>query len=420
MTDKKSGLKLIRAAQLIDGTGSGAINPASVLIRDGKILSVGVDENSISAEGQFEEFVFDTGTIMPGLVDSHVHLNGIGDGRIGDDLAQVSDEVLTLQSARNAREHLFSGVTTVRDCGAKNSTTFRLRNAIRMGITVGPRLVLSGRPISIIGGHLSYFGIEVTGPNECRAAVRQLVKEGADFIKVTATGGTTITSLPLLPSFNLDELKAICEEAHKFGLHVAAHCSCSQGIANALDAGVDTIIHAYFREPDGSNVFKPELADRIAQQGVFVNATLAGRHVEIEQLELKMEAEGLTDVELAELDENREMKEIRLEHFAKMREMGVVMVAGSDSAWKKYRMGGFQHEIHAHVMGGMSPKDSIIAATLDSARSCRIDDKVGSIELGKDGDILVVEGDPNKDIENLWNVLAVFQGGQIVDRGNRV
>ena len=125
MTDKKGGLKLIKAAQLIDGTGSDAIKSGSVLIRDGRILAVGSDQRVVNAHGsQVEEFTFDRGTIIPGLVDSHVHLNGIGDGRIGDDLAQLPDEVLTLQSARNARAHLFSGVTTVRDCGAKNSTTF--------------------------------------------------------------------------------------------------------------------------------------------------------------------------------------------------------------------------------------------------------------------------------------------------------
>ena len=136
--------------------------------------------------------------------------------------------------------------------------------------------MLAGRPVAIIGGHLSYFGIQATGPTECRAAVRQLVKEGADFIKITATGGSTRTSNSLRPSFNVDELTAICDEAHKFGIHAAAHCHSSQAMLNVLDAGIDTIIHGDFREPDGAETFRPEIADRIAEQGVFVNKTIGG------------------------------------------------------------------------------------------------------------------------------------------------
>ncbi len=123
------------------------------------------------------------------------------------------------------RAHLISGVTTVRDCGAKNRTTLMLRKAMEMGITPGPRLVLAGRPIAIIGGHLSYFGVEATGTTECRAAVRQLVKEGVDFIKITATGGSTVTSVRGRPSFTVEEIEAITDEAHKFGKHAAAHAT---------------------------------------------------------------------------------------------------------------------------------------------------------------------------------------------------
>ena len=117
-----------------------------------------------------EEYDYGDATILPGLIDCHVHLVGIGDGRRGDDLTTLPDEVLTLQAARNARAHLYSGVTTVRDCGAKNRTVFMLRQAVEMGVTPAPRLVLAGRPMAIIGGHLSYFGIQATGPVECVAA----------------------------------------------------------------------------------------------------------------------------------------------------------------------------------------------------------------------------------------------------------
>jgi imidazolonepropionase-like amidohydrolase len=413
--------KLIKARRLIDGNGGPPLERAAILVEGNSIRAVGTEESVVPPEGaSVEEFDYSDKTVLPGLVDAHVHLNGIGDGRAGDELVTLPDEVLTLQSARNARAHLYSGVTTVRDCGGKHQTTLRLRQAMEMGITPGPRLVLTIRPVAIIGGHLSYFGIQATGPDECRAAVRQLIKEGADFIKITATGGSTRTSFPLRPSFNVEELRAICDEAHKFGKHAAAHCASSQGMVNALDAGVDTIIHGIFRETDGTNLFRPEIAERIASQGVFVNPTLYGGIGRINVLEEKMSGESLTPQEQAELDNLRENHEACLDCFARMRDMGVLMACGSDSAWGLYTMGGFQHEIEAHVEGGMNPMEAIVSATSDAAKSCWMDSSVGTLEAGKLADILVVDGDPSQDVTALWNVADVFQNGTLVNRGNYV
>ena len=421
MAQSKDTFKLIKAARLIDGKGGPPLERGALLLENGKIMAVGTEEAVVPPEGaQVQELNYEDKTVLPGLIDCHVHLIGIGDGRVGDELTTLPDEVLTLQAARNARTHLYSGVTTVRDCGAKNQTTLMLRKAMEMGITPGPRLVLSGRPVAIIGGHLSYFGVEATGPDGCRAAVRQLVKEGADYIKITATGGSTRTSLSLRPSFNVEELKAICDEVHKFGKHVAAHCVTSQGIANALEAGVDTVIHGYFREPDGTSRFHPEIAERIVKQGVFVNPTVHAVRSRIRALENKIESQGPTEQEQAELDQMRAMLEAKLEWFSRLREAGVRLVCGSDSAWSYYKMGGFQYEVDAHVLGGMSPMEAIVAATGDSAKSCWIDDAVGTLEPGKQGDVLVVDGDPSQDVNALWNVVDVFQGGEPVDRGNYV
>ena len=169
--------KLIKAARMIDGSGGPPLEQAAILLDGSRIRSVGTQESVVPPEGApVEEFVYEDKTVLPGLIDCHVHLNGIGDGRSGDDLALLPDEVLAIQSAQNARTHLYSGVTSVRDCGAKNRTTFTLRSAIDMGITPGPRLVLSGRPVAIVGGHLSYFGTEATGPDEGRAATPRLLR----------------------------------------------------------------------------------------------------------------------------------------------------------------------------------------------------------------------------------------------------
>ena len=413
--------KLINAARLIDGNGGPPLERGAILIEGNKIVSLGTEETVVPPEGApVTEFNYEDKTVLPGLVDCHVHLIGIGDGRAGDELATLPDEVLTLQAARNARAHLFSGTTTVQDCGAKHQTTFMLRQAMEMGVTVGPNLSLTGRPVAIVGGHLSYFGVQATGQDECRAAVRQLITEGADYIKITATGGSTRTSFPLIPSFSVEELTAICDEVHKFGKHAAAHCASTQGMVNSLDAGVDTIIHGNFDEADGSHRFHPEIAERIAEQGVFVNPTMHGSRASIWALESKAESQPLTDQEQAKLDRMRRDSEHRLDCFARMRDMGVIMVCGSDSAWGNYTMGGFQHEIEAHVVGGMSPMEAIVSATSDSARSCWMEDRVGILESGKQADILVVDGDPSQDVKALWNVVDVFHKGSLVDRGNYV
>ena len=416
MPVRDSQFTIIRAARMIDASGAPVAERAAVLLEGARIRRVGTHETVQAPEGApAAEFDYPDGTLLPGLVDCHVHLIGIGDGRAGDELVKLPDEVLTVQAAQNVRRHLYSGVTTVRDCGAKNRTTFALREAVEMGVIPSPRLVLAGRPIAIIGGHLSYFGVEATGGTECRAAVRQLVKEGADFIKITATGGSTRTSHPSRPSFDVDEMSAICAEAHKFGLHAAAHCASSQGMVNALDGGIDTIIHGVHKEADGADIYRPEISERIAERGVFVNPTLGQSVARIRMLEDA--GDSLTAAERAELDAARRISEIRMDHFARMRDAGVVMAAGSDSAWGHYQMGDFQTEIEAHAMAGMSNMEAIISATRSAAESCRLDGELGTLEAGKKADALIVDGDPSRDISDLRRVADVFLGGVRVDGG---
>ena len=409
---------ILKAARLIDTAAEAVHEQAAILLEGSTVRQIGTAETVHAPEGaSVQEIDYGDATILPGLVDSHVHLNGIGDGRAGDELVTLPDEVLTVQSAQNARRHLYSGVTTLRDCGAKNSTTFMLRQAVDLGIVPAPRLILAGRPVAIIGGHLSYFGTAATGVDECRAAVRQLIKEGADFIKITATGGSTRTSHPLRPSFNVEELRAICDEAHRFGKHAAAHCASSQGMVNALDAGIDTIIHGVHKDPDGADTYRPDITERIAEQGVFVNPTLGQGVARIRMLE---DMENLTAQQQAELDTFRQTSEARMDHFARMRDAGVVMAAGSDSAWSYYPMGDYQTDIEAHAMAGMSNMEAIVSATRDAARSCCIDSLVGTLDPGKQADVLVVNGNPLDDLADLRQVADVFLAGARIDRQNLI
>ena len=418
-TNEPGAFTLIRAARLLDGAGGRPIDDAAVLVEGGLIRAVGRQADVAPPEGAAVEVLdFGPRTVMPGMVDCHTHNNGFGDGRVGDSVAELPDEVLTLQSARNVRRSLLSGVTSVRENGPKNMTMFRLRDAVREGREIGPRMVLCGRPISIIGGHMWYFGSEVTGPTEARAMARQLIKEGADYLKITATGGSTATSHRLRPAFDVDELTAITDEARKFGKLTATHCLSAQGIVNSLDAGVDMIIHCVFKEPDGSDRFRPDVAERIARQGAYVNPTLHVMRARTWVLGAVRERRPLTPDEQALLDQYERDFETHLDHCRRMIDMGVKMITGSDSSWGDYRLGNTPYETECLVMAGLSPARGVVSVTGEAAKSLGIDGVTGTLEPGKAADMIVVEGNPAERIEDLWNVDEVFLAGRRIERGS--
>ena len=419
MPDRSESFKLIKAGRLIDGRGSPPIENGAVLIQGSKIRAVGPANQIVPPEGaEVESFDYTGKTVMPGMVDCHTHNNGFGDGRVGDDLAALPDEVLTLQSARNARASLFSGVTSIRENGPKNVTMFRLRDAINQRIAIGPRMVLCGRPVAIIGGHMGYFGSEATGPTEARAMTRQLIKEGADYIKITATGGSTKTSFPLLPSFNVDELKAVTDEAHKFGKLTATHCTSTQGIVNSLDADVDMIIHCNFRDSEGTYNYRQDVAERMGRQGAYVNPTLHVGRSALWELQRKKQRQELPPDEQYSLDDGLRSFETRMEHCGRMLEMGLKVITGSDSSWGDYQLGNTVYETECLVMAGYSPMQGVLSVTSEAAKALDIDDQVGTLETGKEADIIVVDGNPAEDITDLWNVEEVFLAGQRMDRGS--
>src|SRR5919109_750206 len=265
---------LITAARLLDGSGASAVEPGALLIERERVLSLGRAADVRVPEADLERRGYGGATLLPGPVDAHTHLVAPGDGTLGDDIAREDDDILLLQAAKNARTLLHSGVTTLRENGAKGKVAFSLREGIRRKLAPGPRMVICGRPITITGGHMGYFGSEADGETAVRAEVRALLKEGADYIKIVASGGSTRTSDPNRASYTVAELAAMTDEAHRHGKLTAAHCTCAAAVENSLDAGVDMIIHCIFNEPDGSYRYRPDLVERLVEAKAWVNPTL--------------------------------------------------------------------------------------------------------------------------------------------------
>ncbi len=416
---KDSQFKIILCNNIIDGISDTPIKNKAILIDGSKISDIG-PRNEIKQPMGAEADIYDfsNSTVMPGMVDAHTHHNGFGDGRLGDELVKLPDEILVLNSARNARKSLFSGVTTIRENGPKNKTMLELRKNIVRGDQIGPRMMLCGRPISIIGGHMGYFGSQVTGEIQSRAMVRQLIKEGADYIKITATGGSTITSDPLRPAFNLNELKAITEEAHKFNKLTAAHCTSTEGIRLSVEADVDMIIHSVFKEPNGDNRFDNKTAELMASKGVYVNPTLHVFRSQIWSKQKSMADKPENKEDILALDIEKKEFERRVDDVNKLIEFGAKVITGSDSSWGDYQLGNTAYEVECLELAGLSRSKSIKSVTSESAVSIGVDQSVGTLEKGKEADILVLEKDPYDDIDNLWRVQDVFLRGTIIKRGS--
>jgi imidazolonepropionase-like amidohydrolase len=402
---------IIRAGQLIDGTGAEPQRDVTLTIEGGSIVRV--EPGGEPPRGATMLDLRDH-TVLPGLINMHAHTVLPGDGTPLEQWAQLPDEILLLQACANAQTALRSGVTTIRDCGGKGMLMFRLRQAIRAGIVPGPRFVLSGRPLTITGGHCHFFGGEVDGPEGMRHAARQLLREGADFIKIMAAGGGTAGTYPQFPAFDLDELRMAIGEAHKIGKPASCHCIATTSIELALDAGTDHIEHCSFMAPDSSWRFDEGLARRMAVAGTYVTATL---QVMIDSMAAMKErhARGIATAQEARIVEttpdrnNDTIANIRMLH-----ELGVSLVAGSDAGWRFTGFDDFHEELIYLAQAGLSPLEAIHAATGQAAEACRIAGTVGTVVPGLAADLIAVAGDPLADLETLRSPALVVQDGAVV------
>jgi len=411
-------LRVILPGKLIDGVSDKTQEGMAVAIQGSVIKWVGPASQAESLDSggaQTETLDFSGGTLLAGLFDIHTHTNMPGDGRTGEQVNDDdTDEVRLLRSAQNTALAVASGVTTMCDCGSWNRNAFALKEGLALGIVEGPRVLVSGPPLTVKLGHLWYMGGETVGVDAVRSRVVELVDQGADFIKVAASGGSTSTSDPYSAAYSVEELSAIVDEAHNRDRPVLAHCRCTDAINVALDAGVDTILHCAFYDNDGSYRFDQKTANRLAVSEVWLNPTMGLGNANRERL-IKIKAEReLTPDEEDRLERSTVSGANSLAQFSALVTAGVKLVGGSDCGWSYYPFGDFQGEIMSLHKAGLSPLEAIYAGTRSPAAALRNLDTIGTVETGKKADLLVVNGDPSQDLECLRDVVAVFKGGSRV------
>jgi imidazolonepropionase-like amidohydrolase len=409
---------VITADRVVIGTEISPIDRGVIVVRGDEIHAVGKrGEIDVPSGAEVTTIQARPGqTVLPGMVDVHTHLVMPGDGTPYQTFMQHSDGILLMQAAQNARTHLLSGVTTVTDTGARGQVTFTLRESIDLGLLDGPRLVLCGRPITRTGGHCWFLGAEADGPDAIASAARQLLKEGADIIKVMATGGGTVGTYPFRPSLRTEELVAAVDEAHANGKKAIAHVSSTEGMRRVLDAKFDVMFHCHFYNPDGTLAFQEDVARRIADTGAYINPTLYVNGVYLELLERKAEREGLDEQEHAMRESRRKRYGGQLENVGKLVTHGAKLVAGSDAGWGRYPFGDLVTELQEMVRVGMPASEAVVAATSRAAEAVGVGHLVGSIASGKKADLLIVDGDPTQDVAALRAIDTILLGGQLVSR----
>lgn len=395
----------LSVARLVDGLGGPALSNAALLIEGDRIAEVGV-EAIVPRPEDCLELTFPDATALPGLIDAHVHVTvsweATREGTI-ERYGSETDGDLVARAAGTAERMLRVGVTTAFSCGERGATGFAVRDAIVRGVILGPRLLVSGRPLTPIGGHCFWMGGEVDGPDAIRVAVRQLVEEGADAIKVMATGGyATPSTDPAEAALPVAVLAAAADEAHRLGRRVTAHAHGVTGMRNAVAAGLDSIEHASMSGPNGTWTFDQALADEIADRGVRVVPSIAAdTRGQIGR------GPGWTNLSVPEAFWVR----TRMSNARRLREAGVALIVGTDG-------GDFQEAIHLELEAfsaiGFDAVTTIRAATLDAARHLGIDGLTGSLEPGKAADVLIVEGAADRDIRALRRPRLVLAAGRLV------
>jgi len=409
--------QLLLPDNVIDGSNGESKPGLGVLVQDGVIQGVGVVE-VLRKDCPHDTVDVDLpgATLCPGLIDGHTHLSLAGDGRSYDEMFSETDEMMVMTGAMNMMKHLRAGITTIREHGARNRVGFALKEGLQRGYIPGPRMQVSGRPITCTGGHFWVCNEEADGEEEIRKSVRRLVHEGADYIKIMASGGGTRGTIPGRASYTTEELHAAVHEAHHFDRPTAAHCRASESMKRAVQAGVDLMEHAEFLDPDDEMRFDQEIAAMMEESRIWISPTLQAwtKYPRIVELRNRQDLGTLSHNGERELDRLEKRAEVRLDVMRKLLEYDVKerVLPGTDSGVGMLAFGHLDYDLELLVEVGFSPADALVSATRISAEAIGMGDTIGTVERGKVADLVAFNGDPSKDIYAARYVCAVFQGGK--------
>ena len=402
---------LIHAGKLLAVPGEGYQSQQTIRVRDGEI--VGIERGYTRARDG--EIVIDlqNSFVFPGLIDSHVHITSERGPESSTRPLTDSDVDTALFGAQNAMKELLAGFTTVQDVGGANEAVFSLRDAINRGYVAGPRIRASGRAVTPTGGHGDVNGyspaiIELgssfntcDGVDDCRRAVRETVRSGADLIKITATGGVlSNTAAGLGQQFFDDELKAIADTAHSMGRKVTAHAHGKAGIEAALRAGIDSIEHGTYLDAETIALFKEYNATLVPT--VIAGVTVTG-WVDEDWLPAPSRAKAAI------------VGPLMLDMLRRAREGGVRVAFGTDTGVSAH--GTNAEEFLLMVQAGYTPEEAIRAATVIASEHVEMADVIGTIAPGKFADIVAVDSDPLVNIQELKDIDFVMKGGKVYKGG---
>ena len=399
---------LINADGYVDVATGETVQYISVLVEDNKIIKIGT-QGQVRADKDAEVINLSGKTLVPGLMDMHVHLTGDAEDNF---LASKGNSVprQTVKAAKNAKKTLMAGFTTVRNLGAKGYSVIAVRDGINAGEVVGPRIWAAGHSVSITGGHCddnfsppeakSISGGVADGPWAVRAKVRENIKYGANTIKVCATGGVFSKGTKVgIQQLTEEEIRAAVEEAHMRGLVAAAHAHGTNGIKAAIRAGIDSIEHCSFMDQ--------EAIDLALEYGTYLSCDIYNTEYTL----AFGEANGVPEENILK---EKMVSKAQRESFRRATLAGVKMVFGSDAAI--YPHGDNGKQFSRMVKFGMTPIQAIQSATINSATLLKVDDKLGQIKEGYLADLVAVEGNPLMNIDTMENVVFVMKDGEIYKR----
>jgi imidazolonepropionase-like amidohydrolase len=390
---------------MYDGTQGPMREDAVVVMDDARIVAAGTASDVALPPGCE---VVDAGdrTVMPGLIDAHVHILLSGSARSGEEMRAASDSEVLLTGVRNAQEGLKSGLTTVRDCGDRNYLSLALRDFINRGSLVGPRLICSGPVITSTAGQLWWSGIECDTEDELRRAVRTLVKHGVDFIKLMGSGGNaTPGSNPEAAQYEQPGFHAVVKDAHRMGRKVAAHVHGVESIRYAVASGIDTLEHVPFRA-HGTIEYDDRLVGDMIEKDLVVSLAMPATWYRVRADEME---EARTHPQ--------HLWEKRYETIRRMHEAGVKLVVSSDQGSTSTRidelallMAFLVDQVH------LPPMHVLYGVTGLAAEALGIESDVGTLAPGKLADLILVDGDPSTDMAALRRIHMVVKEGAVAVR----